>query len=74
MKISVVFEFNNTNSSSADIKTWAPSDFIKNSKQLATWQLKEGLRETEKENIWMPVGKMRKEKRKFERKRKRYKL
>ena len=32
MKISVVFEFNNTNSSSADIKTWAPSDFIKNSK------------------------------------------
>ena len=32
------------------------------------------LKETEKENIWMAVEKMRKGKRKFERKRKRYKL
>ena len=32
------------------------------------------LKETEKENIWMAVEKMRKRKRKFERKRKKYKL
>ena len=38
------------------------------------WQLKEGLKKTKKENIWMAVEKVRKGKRKFERKRKRYKL
>ena len=41
---------------------------------VATWQFKEALKETEKENIWMVVEKMRKGERKFERKRKRYKL
>ena len=35
---------------------------------------KKGLKEIENENIWMAVKKMRKGKRKFERKRKRYKL
>ena len=63
--------------------TWtlSPSDFIKNfnessqlARQLATWQLKEGLKETEQQNFWMAVEKTRKEKRKFERKRKGYKL
>ena len=73
MKISVVFEFNSINSSSADtnLDTLA---FIKNFRQLATWQFKESLKETEKENIWMAVEKMRKGEKKFERKRKRYKL
>ena len=47
---------------------------IKVARELATWHLNDGLKETEKENIWMAVEKMRKEKRKFERKRKRYKL
>ena len=57
MKISVVFEFNSTNSFSADTN-------------LDTFRFKK----TEKENIWMAVEKMRKGKRKFERKRKSYKL
>ena len=35
---------------------------------------KKDLKEIENENIWMAVKKMRKGKRKFERKRKRYKL
>ena len=35
---------------------------------------KEGLKETEKENVWMAVEKMRKGKKRFERKTKRYKL
>ena len=59
--------------------TWTPSNFIKNfsqstARQLATWQFKEGLKETEKENISMAVEKMRKGKIKFERKKKRCKL
>ena len=41
---------------------------------ITTWQFKEGPKETEKENIWMVVEKMRKGKKKFERKTKRYKL
>ena len=53
--------------------TWTPSHFIKFLiKVVTTSQFKEGLKETEKENIWMAVEKMRKRKRKFERKRKRY--
>ena len=52
MKISVAFEFNSNNSSSTN----------------SNWQFREGLKETEKENIWMAVEKMRKGKRKFERK------
>ena len=77
MKISAVFEFNSTNSSSADtnLDTFRfYQKFYKVARYLATWQFKEGLKETEKENIWMAVEKMRKGKRKFERKRKRYKL
>ena len=42
--------------------------------QLVTWQFKEDLKETVKENIWMVVEEIRKGKRNFERKRKRYKL
>ena len=57
--------------------TWTPSYLIKNfilSSYVASWQFKEDLKETEKENIWMAVEKMRKGKRKFEIKRKRCKL
>ena len=43
-------------------------------KQLATWQFKEGLKETQRQNIWIAVDKMGKGKRKFEGKRKRDKL
>ena len=45
IKISFVFEFNSTNK-------------YKVARQLATWQFKEGLKETEKENIWMAVEKI----------------
>ena len=72
MKISVVFEFNSTNSSSADTNL---ATFRFYQKFYKTWQFKkESLKETEKENILMAVEKMSKRKRKFERKRKRYKL
>ena len=77
MKISVVFEFNNTISSSPDTKLDTfrfYQKFHKVARYLATWQFKEGLKETEKENILTAVEEMRKGKRKFERKRKRYKL
>ena len=78
MKISVVFEFNSTNSSSADTNL-ATFRFYQKfyivDRWLATWQFKkESLKETEKENILMAVEKMSKRKRKFERKGKRYKL
>ena len=41
---------------------------------LLAWQLNEGLKETEMENIWIALEKMTKGKRKFGRKRKRCKL
>ena len=69
MSVSFVIEFNSTNSSSADTNL----DTFRFYQQIvATWQFKEGLKEAEKENIWIAVEKMRK--RKFERKKTRYKL
>ena len=71
MSVSFVIEFNSTNSSSADTNL----DTFRFYQQIvATWQFKEGLKEAEKENIWIAVEKMRKRKRKFERKKTRYKL
>ena len=63
MEISVVFEFDSTNSSSADTSLDTFRFYQKfQLKQLATWQFKEVLKETEEENIWMTVEKMGKEK------------
>ena len=75
MKISVVFEFNSTNSSSADTNLDTSrfyQKFYKVARYLASY-FGGRCKETEQENIWMAVEKMKKGKRKFERKRKRYK-
>ena len=50
MNISAVFKFNSTSSSSADTNG-TPSDFIKNFRQLATWQFNESLKETERKYL-----------------------
>ena len=68
MTVNVSFEFCSTNRSSADTNLTC-SGFIKNlyeSSWLATWQFKESV----KGNSVKAVGKMRKEKRNIERKRK----
>ena len=62
MKISVVFEFNSTNSSSADtnLATFRfYQKFYNVARERATWQFKK-VKETEKENNLMAVEKMSK--------------
>ena len=63
MKISFAFEFNSTNSSSAGTNLGTFRFYQKFyrylARYLATWQSKEGLKETEKENIWIAAEKMR---------------
>ena len=63
MKISFAFEFNSNNSSSAgtnlDTFRFYQKFYRYLARYLATWQSKEGLKETEKENIWIAAEKMR---------------